>query len=186
MDSTSAVKTGFRHPERWNSVPVPERVSERAITNVDKREDGCWISRYSVASHGYSQIGWQTKTSRHVVLGHRAAWVHVNGQVPLGMTLDHTCKERRCVNPEHLRALPNFENARRIDGMDWPMGTCANGHSSEHLMDVHSRLNKAGGRRVGKGCSVCYRLYGQRAMWSNKHAGEPMPDHLLLASERTS
>lgn len=84
--------TNFRNPARWNSVPVPERVAARAIANVDKQADGCWISRYSVASHGYSQVGWQDKGERHLVLGHRAAWVAVHGQVPLGMTIDHTCK----------------------------------------------------------------------------------------------
>lgn len=184
MDSTRAVSEGFRTPARWNSVPVPERVAERAYTNVDKQTDGCWISRYSVASHGYSQIGWQTKTSRHVVLGHRAAWVHVSGQVPLGMTLDHLCKERRCVNPEHLRMLPNFENARRTEGKDWGMGVCANGHSSENLIAISTRRTKSGIKRSGLGCSICYRMYAARGVWRVSHAGEPMPAHLLLASEK--
>lgn len=184
MDSTRAASVGFRTPERWNSVPVPERVARRAYEKVDKQPDGCWISQYSVASHGYSQIGWQTKTSRHVILGHRAAWVHVNGQVPLGMSLDHLCKERRCVNPEHLRMLPNFENARRTDGKDWEMGVCANGHSSEHLTQIPHRRTKSGDKRSGLGCAICYRLYQDRGNWRARHADIPFPTRLLLATER--
>lgn len=184
MDSTPDTPSNFRSPERWNSVPVPERVSERALTNIDKQPDGCWISRYSTASHGYSQIGWQDGGKRHVVLGHRAAWVGAHGQVPLGMTLDHLCKERRCVNPEHLRMLPNFENARRIDGKDWPLGHCPNGHTAERLMSVNTRLSKSGKPRTGLGCRDCYQLYTTRNNWKNRHPGEPMPSHLLLRSEQ--
>lgn len=145
MDSTHDTPDNFRKPERWNSVPVPERVATRALTKVDRQSDGCWISRYSVASHGYAQIGWVSDEGKnHMVLAHRAAWVAENGQVPLGMTLDHTCKVRRCVNPAHLRALPNFENARRTDGADWPMGYCKNGHPNSALIG-HSRSGKTKG-----------------------------------------
>lgn len=123
-----------RQVSRWNATPVPERVAERAYERAERREDGCWISRYSTASHGYAQVGWQESGDRHVVLAHRAAWTRINGQVPLGMTLDHTCKQRRCVNPAHLRLLPNYENARRTSGRDWPMGYCANGHPNSALV----------------------------------------------------
>lgn len=176
--------TNFRTPERWNSVPVPTRVSERAITNIDKQADGCWISRYSTASHGYAQVGWQTGGKRHVVLAHRAAWVHVNGQMPLGMTLDHVCKNRRCVNPDHLRMLPNFENARRISGMDWPMGQCANGHSADRLVAKPGSRDKRGQPRAALVCGDCLKLYQDRWNWKTQHPGEPLPHRLLLAAER--
>lgn len=163
MDSIPDKPKNFRSPERWNSVTVPERVSERAITNIDIQADGCWISRYSTSTHGYAQIGWAVpaaerragKTSKNeMVLAHRAAWTHVNGQVPLGMTLDHLCKERRCVNPEHLRVLPNYENARRTSGRDWPMGYCANGHDSTHLVKTTRAANAKGFALI---CGTCQR-----------------------------
>ena len=37
--------------QTWNSVPIPARVAERAYTRVEKTDDGCWISTYSVGSH---------------------------------------------------------------------------------------------------------------------------------------
>lgn len=132
-----------RHP-----ILIPDRVAERAATRYIEDQNGCYISTYSVASHGYAQVGWQTSTERHVVLAHRATWVFVNGQqIPAGMTIDHLCKERRCVNPEHLRLLTNFENARRTAGRDWPVGTCRNGHSNDLLVLVD------GGRRWR--CKIC-------------------------------
>jgi hypothetical protein len=172
----------FRSVDRWNSVVIPERVARRALTNVERQPDGCWISRYSTASHGYAQVGWSIpKAERRngarnaMVLAHRAAWTAVNGQVPMGMTLDHTCKVRRCVNPDHLRLLPNYENARRTSGRDWPMGQCANGHPAQLLTaDGHGGLI----------CAPCKRIYQGRRNWRTRHKGQPMPAHLLLASER--
>lgn len=114
---------------------IPDRVAERASTRFNENVDGCYISTYSVGSHGYAQIGWNHKGQTQTVTAHRAAWVHANGtQIPVGMTIDHLCAERRCVNPNHLRLLTNFENARRTFGRDWPVGECANGHPNSRLV----------------------------------------------------
>lgn len=45
-------------------------------------------------------------------LGHRIAWEAAHGEIPDGMTVDHTCRNRRCVNVHHLRLLSNEDNAR--------------------------------------------------------------------------
>lgn len=154
MDSTQDQPENNRSTERWNSVPIPERVGLRALTNVNKQADGCWISWYSIGSHGYSQIGWQDGGKRHAVLGHKAAWTVANGQVPAGVTLDHTCKTRRCVNPAHLRLLGNFDNARRINGEDWELGQCRNGHEDSNLIPM-TRRTKSGEKRSGVTCGIC-------------------------------
>lgn len=117
-------------------IPIPARVAERAFNNWEPSPSGCRISRYSVASHGYAQIGWQDEDKRmRSTTAHRAAWTHVHGQIPEGVTIDHrpTC-DHRCVNTDHLRKLTNFENGRRTNGRDWPLGQCAQGHSNEHLI----------------------------------------------------
>lgn len=120
---------------------IPPRVAERAATRCYVDANGCHISTYSTASHGYAQIGWSCPEGRWLVTAHRAAWVHATGeQIPKGMTIDHLCRERRCVNPDHLRMLSNFENARRTRGRDWPLGQCANGHSNESLVLVGEKL----------------------------------------------
>ena len=156
MQSTRLQKTNYRDPKRWNTVSVPERVAERAYTKHEVNEDWCWVSTYSTASHGYAQIGWQDGDKRHMVLAHRAAWTHVNGQVPIGMTLDHLCKNRRCVNPAHLRLLSNYENARRNTGDDWELGRCRDGHPDTMLREV-PRTAKSGRKYMGLTCSECER-----------------------------
>lgn len=113
-------------------IAVPQRVATRAASSYITRGDH-WISTYSVASHGYAQIGWKDETgTMRGTTAHRAAWVFHYGD-PGSDTIDHRnfCGERRCVRPEHLRRLSNLENARRTEGRDWTLGECINGHSHE-------------------------------------------------------
>lgn len=140
---------------RRGMLDIPARVAKRAATRVIPDENGCLISTYSVASHGYAQIGWQSGGHNHGTLCHRAAWVyHHRQQIPDGMTIDHICKNRRCVNPDHLRILPNFENARRIDGADWPVGVCKHGHSNKYLAQYSGRWH----------CSICHERWQSKGI----------------------
>ena len=126
------VLRGVRLPKK--QIVIPERVAARAATRFFVADNGCHISTYSVASHGYAQIGWQDKRYRQVVTAHRASWVYSNGQIPEGMTIDHICRTRRCVNPKHLRLMSNLDNARGGGGLHLqkpkPTGkSCARGHA---------------------------------------------------------
>lgn len=91
---------------------IPIRVVDRLFARYTTTADGCWISDYSVGSHGYSQIGWQEGGELRMITGHRAAWIAVNGSIDEGLTVDHICRVRRCINPAHLRLLSNVDNAR--------------------------------------------------------------------------
>lgn len=148
-----------RHPERWGSVLIPARVAERAANKFVVVGE-CHLSKYSVGSHGYSQIGWHGDDGvRRCTTAHRAAYVHHNGLIPVGMTVDHrhsVCLSRRCVRREHLRLLTNLENARRTFGRDWPVGVCIEGHPNDEMV-------LRGGKHVCKPCSDQWqRDYRQR------------------------
>lgn len=91
LDLSYLLRTGW-----WDKVEI------RAV-------DECWPWTRSAGSHGYGQT-WDGITVR---LSHRVAWaLHNEGQVPVGMTIDHrpTCL-RICCNPHHLRPLSNLDNA---------------------------------------------------------------------------
>lgn len=174
MNGTRNKKPSFRTTARWNTVSVPAHVAERAHNRHSVNEDGCWVSTYSTASHGYAQIGWGIPVSERVpggprnrgALAHRASWTHVHGQVPIGMTLDHLCKNRRCVNPAHLRLLSNYENARRNTGDDWGFGTCRNGHPDTEL-EESLRTAKSGRKYFGLRCRVC--MNESRKKWEERN-----------------
>lgn len=132
---------------------IPERVYTRVVEKADVNESGCLVSRYSVGSHGYAQVGWYTQGRQSMTLCHRAIWQYVNGKLPDGMTVDHVCHNRRCVNINHLRLLSNFENARRNKaGKDWPLGECAQGHPNTELI-----------RRAGRWrCRICLQIKSRK------------------------
>ena len=133
---------------------IPERVYARAIGNADRDANGCLVSRYSMGGHGYAQIGWNEGGKTIVTTVHRAVWIHENGELPAGYTVDHTCKNKRCAELSHLRSLKNFENGRRINGADWPLGQCKNGHDNKHLRLVN------GGRKLA--CWPCKQDWNRR------------------------
>lgn len=140
---------------------IPARVVARVLSKVDvDPASGCHVSTYSVGSHGYAQVGWHENGERTMTLCHRVAWIAAHGPIPEGMTVDHTCKNRRCVNVAHLRLLSNYENARRTQGRDWPLGQCINGHpnSMQHT--------QRGGKVV---CEPC--LNASRDRWLAKNRG---------------
>jgi HNH endonuclease len=115
---------------------TPQKVIDRLLERIEIDEAGCWISLYSVGSHGYSQVTWWTGKrdeggKTRVRLGHRVSWEALHGPIPGGLTIDHICRVRRCINPEHLRLLSNLANAtdtRRATEAPVPIGkTCGKG-----------------------------------------------------------
>lgn len=94
------------------SVEIPERVALRAARRFRMGTNGCHISTYSVGSHRYAQIGWRVPGGVRVTTAHRASWVAKHGQISDDLTVDHVCRQRRCVNVAHLRLLTRSENGR--------------------------------------------------------------------------
>ena len=84
-----------------------DKRTERFWSNVGpKNENGCRLWQGKVDPHGYAHVtykGWRTT-------GHRIAYALVNGPIPEGMVIMHTCDTPSCCNPEHLRMGTQKEN----------------------------------------------------------------------------
>jgi hypothetical protein len=69
----------------------------------------CWIWQKYVRYDGYGQFRRFNKTQyAHVVF-----YIRAKGKIPVGYKLDHLCKNRNCVNPDHLEAVTNTVNTIR-------------------------------------------------------------------------
>jgi hypothetical protein len=147
---------------------IPQRVYDRLQAKAHrepctKAPGDCLISDYSAGSHGYAQIGWTEEGKSIVTVAHLAIWRYHNGEPPEGQTVDHICRRKKCIEPRHFRLIPNFENARRTNGRDWPMGQCVNGHGNEHLRSIN------GGRKLA--CSICKSDWNRR--YNQKRRAKP-------------
>jgi hypothetical protein len=89
--------------KRINGTP-----EERFWPKVDARGD-CWEWTASITDDGYGRF----KGHGTMVNAHRFAWELLVGPVPAGMVLDHLCRNRKCVNPDHMEPVTPKENTRR-------------------------------------------------------------------------
>lgn len=73
---------------------------------------GChlWMGWRELHGYGRMWVDGRTKTA------HRVAWELANGPIPEGKIVMHTCDNRRCCNPEHLKLGTHGDNLRdRLD-----------------------------------------------------------------------
>jgi hypothetical protein len=80
--------------------------SERFWPKVNKNgEGGCWLWTGCQNGTGYGRFDKS--------VAHRFSYQLLVGPVPDGLDLDHLCRVRHCVNPDHLEPVTRSENLRR-------------------------------------------------------------------------
>ena len=70
---------------------------------------GCWIWLACRDKKGYGLFRYNNKSS----LAHRVAYEHWNGIIPKDLQIDHLCRTRHCVNPQHMELVTTQENTKR-------------------------------------------------------------------------
>jgi HNH endonuclease len=81
-------------------------VQERFWEKVEQGE-GCWLWTGAI-DRGYGQFVWNGRKRAH-----RVAYELIIGPIPEGLELDHLCRNKSCVRPEHLEPVTKAENIRR-------------------------------------------------------------------------
>ena len=134
---------------------VLRSADERFAEKVAVRENSCheWTAGTAGEGYGYFYTG-RTEPGQHGrVYAHRWAYERYVGPIPAGMVIDHLCRNRACVNPEHLEPVPQRVNVARGAG-NGSQTHCPQGHP-------YSGPNL----RVYRGtryCRACASAYGKR------------------------
>ena len=116
-----------------------------------------WCGKINAKGYGFLSV------NRKKVEAHRAIYINIRGTPPPGMVLDHLCRVRHCVNPNHLEAVTRAENTMR--GASPPAKNklkthCKNGHplSGENLSVVNGKRK----------CITCQHAANERFLQARK------------------
>lgn len=132
------------------------KVDQNGPVSTHRPELGrCWVWQAGRFDNGYGAFG-VNRVNRGA---HRVAYEWLVGPIPAGMTLDHLCRVRHCVNPAHLEPVSRGENVLRGEGRSAENARkthCKRGHP---LSGDNVRLS--GG---GRTCRTCvYENYLRRS-----------------------
>lgn len=128
-----------------------QEVAERFGKYVEHGPE-CWVWRGGVGASGYGHFWVNGKT----VLAHRFSYETTGRHIPDGLCLDHLCRNRSCVNPDHLEPVTLVENVMRGESV-WAKNArkthCVRGHL---LAEPNIRTARVKGKPV-RACKQCHR-----------------------------
>ena len=114
--------------------------------------NGCWVWTGSTNGGGYGEL----RIGGRKVYAHRFSVESTTGRpIPVGMQIDHLCRNHACVNPVHLEIVSLKENVRRGAGVgprpERQRDRCNNGH----LYADNTYIRPDG---KGRNCVQCVRV----------------------------
>lgn len=126
---------------------------DRLLSKIAKSsETGCWNWTGASSAGGYGRFNFKGKRGYPA---HRAAYEVFVGPVPDGLVIDHLCRNRGCINPDHLEPVTPRENLVRGESVvaaGMKRNACKVGHE---LSGENLGVSSVGGRR----CVECDRQY---------------------------
>lgn len=73
----------------------------------------CWTWTAAKAGKGYGKYSVSSNGKTTYPYAHRYSWEMLVGPIPEGGVLDHLCRNRLCVNPDHLEVVDQKLNVQR-------------------------------------------------------------------------
>lgn len=143
------------------------RISSRVVVN----DSGCWEWQGMLDRYGYGRAYLPVSVMRRkakIIEAHRLSYLLYVGDIPSGLQIDHLCRNKKCVNPQHLEPVTAKENNRRTTGIrksvrarsDAKDYFCKRGH----LMTVDTTYKNGNGRS----CKACLKLRQQSYRGADK------------------
>lgn len=140
--------------------------------------NGCWQwlgnkKKPRGKADGYGTFCLKLARNRYAkaALAHRVSFVLFRGAIPAGMTLDHLCRNRACVNPAHLEPVTHKANCLRGES-PWARNAiktmCPKGHP---LAGGNLKFDKRPNGGIARRCRICANAAVARH-WKNLSAAK--------------
>lgn len=152
LDPTRAA-VGERTATVLDRVDIDQLLLDRFWSKVSVGST-CWIWTAYRDRHGYGRFSVGGRQGGMLQAHDVSFWIHHKRPPSLGMHLDHLCRNRGCVRPDHLEEVTPSENAKRgIAGevnaqRQRSITHCPQGHP----YDSENTSYHSGGRRRCKAC----------------------------------
>jgi len=138
---------------------------DRIASKVLVSPSACWLWTDKLTDDGYGRL----RVGKRRPMAHRAVYEALVEPIPAGLTIDHLCRVRHCVNPDHLEPVTLLENLLRgtnITTLNRAKTRCKHGHRFSP-----SNTRVVNGHRV---CITCARRnnreYARRRYAQQKRA----------------
>ena len=146
-----------QHSATFGDSRLPDRFWDKVEPEPNT---GCWLWSAAVNQAGYAWYNVSGDPDR----GHRVSYEALVGAIPDGLEIDHLCRVRCCVNPDHLEAVPHRVNMHRgfaPHGINARKTHCKRGHPFD-AANTHSYTyaRRKGGRlrfETYRLCRACNR-----------------------------
>lgn len=130
---------------------MPDWELERFWDKVEVQPNGCWNYNDTLTAR-YSRF---KEHGKNRIQGHNFAYEINKGKIPNGLQLDHLCRNRKCVNPDHLEPVTPRINVLRstsIIAINAIKTHCPKGHplSGYNLYSYKNRRHCRTCRRENK------------------------------------
>ena len=116
----------------------------------------CWVdSAIVLCPKGYCRKQWHEEGKLVRKLGHVLAWELFYGRVPVGLELDHLCRNPACFNPAHLEAVTHKQNMERRTKFPGPRdwcNTCSKALNESNSYKCNTPVYQRGFRYL---CKLC-------------------------------
>lgn len=140
-------------------------VIDHLAANFVVDESGCWFWMGGLTNEGYGRMSWQHENGVNVPGAHRVVMHAIGQRVPRELVIDHLCRNRHCVNPDHLEAVAQRENVLRSPIAQGALNAgkthCPSGHpySPENTYTYVMKPPRSCTTRV---CRTCQKAYSDR------------------------
>lgn len=110
---------------------IPTLLEPERFTSKIQITESCWLWTRYIDPEGYGR--YSINDVKHYA--HRVSYTFYVGKISEGKVIDHVCRVKNCVNPEHLRMVDvttnTLENSRAPAALNKLKSSCKYGHSLE-------------------------------------------------------